>query len=677
MNPKKESTGTDIPVDTRERGQNDPRDNKYREMVQDGQELGRENLEDKFQSMKLGGNAKETQDISGNRQMSCEEQGLLETLNHCLFVNSSDKSDYFPLKIFVEGQERDIQKALSGKREKLNWDGQVITLTRKQQADEVVKSLLEHKIQVDFDYSNFISYPGNLFVRNLSDKMIDYDRLYDFFQDNSKYKSLQDINIFNSVEDDVFAIIKFQNYLDVDHLLTNLHVSENPFNTDPKVPLYLNKYISKRERKFKTTESSLASDNLNNFSTIYLENLPEFFQEKPVSLQTMNDFISKFAIFSKVDSIYFPVIQVDETSVRPMKFGFISFQVRENLHVKVLECLYYLNNLGFDEFMRFSADDLYDIQQDLHKKDPETNNIQGLRITIGQHKHNHYLYQYQTNQFLSYESGNTSIRFLDLSLHNNIISTFSKFVNYQETNIYVNNFPIVFENNDSLWEKFWLQFGDSIKSAKIIKPQFYTKRDDVELGKIGFVFYRDLKMALRAILLTNNKLITFANFKKVLIQTSFSIQKNNHHHQRFSYPTNNVAPGNNNSSFYPKRTSLPMANDFYFMQPFTTPPFSAPGFMPPAPPPQVSGSTPQNNSNGSEFFQFYNPFFYPFNYNYLPVEGDHQREGSSGNSSPQLTYYFPYYQFSPIKESPNQTLSGSSSAKLIAKRPSHKRKNGK
>lgn len=677
MNPKKESTGTDILVDTKERRQKSNRDSKYKEMEQDDREQGKENLEGKFQSMKLGGNAEEKPKINSSNQMSCEEQGFLETLNHCLFENSSDKSDYFPLKIIVEGSDYEIEKALSGRREKLNLDGRVITLTRKQQADDVVKTLLEHKLQVDFDYSNFISYPGNLFVRNLSDKMIDYDRLYDFFQSNCKYKSLQDINIFNSVEDDVFAIIKFQNYLDVDHLLTNLHVNENPFNTDPKVPLYLNKYISKRERKFKTTENTLASDNLNNFSTIFLENLLEFFLEEPVSLEVMNDFVNKFAIFTKVDSIYFPVIQVDQASVRPMKFGFISFQMRENLHLKVLECLYYLNNLGFDEFMRFSADDLYDIQQDLHKKEPEISNPLGLRITIGQHKHNHYLYQYQTNQFLSFESGNINIRFLDLSLHNHIISTFSKFVNYQETNIYVNNFPIVFENNDSLWEKFWLQFGDSIKSAKIIKPQFYTKRDDVELGKIGFVFYRDLKMALRAILLTNNKLITFANFKKVLIQTSFSIQKNNHHHQRFSYPTNNAAPGNNNPSFYPKRTSLPMANDFYFMQPFTAPPFSAPGFMPPAPPPPppISGSTPQNNSNGSEFFQFYNPFFYPLNYNYLPVEGEHQKEGSSGNSSPQLAYYFPYYQFSPIKESPNQNLSGGSSIKSIAKKPSHKKKN--
>ena len=100
------------------------------------------------------------------------------------------------------------------------------------------------------------------------------------------------------------------------------------------------------------------------------------------------------------------------------------------------------------------------------------------------------------------------------------INQFSRSLNYQETNIYVNNLPIVFNNDDCTWESFWSQFG-IIKSAKIIKPQFYHEyEDDHKSGKIGFVFYKTFKMAIRAILMTNNKVVNVGHYNPIVIQSS-------------------------------------------------------------------------------------------------------------------------------------------------------------
>jgi len=179
-----------------------------------------------------------------------------------------------------------------------------------------------------------------------------------------------------------------------------------------------------------------------------------------------------------------------------------------------------------------------------------------------------------------------------------------------------------------------LQFGNCIKSAKIIKPQFYSKKNDVELGKIGFVFYKDFKMALRAILLTNNKLISFGNFKKVFVQTSFAIQKNNHNHQRPSLPSNYYQTHNTPNN-YSKRFSLPTITDYnYYLQPPSVP---------------VPPTTPAGNP--SDYINFFNPYMYPINYPYMPLDRDSSPTDDTNypeTISPPLNYYYqPYYQFPP------------------------------
>lgn len=576
----------------------------------------------------------------GSKEENEQYRGLgseefLQSLNNCLFTETGDQVDNFPLKIIVEkGHLSEANECIED--DDFMFSGDLgISFTNKGDADRVVTKLLDCGIEVTFNYADFISHPGNLFIKNLSDELINYDRLFEYFQKNSRYHSLVDINIFNSVEDDIFAILKFLNYLDVDYILKNLDANKNPFNINANVPIYLNKYISKKERKLKYTESSAVSENLNNYNTIVIENLNDFLNDYNPDVSMIETFLSKFEIFHRIESIYFPIIQTSDNNFNLLNFGFINFEVNENLNFNVLRCLYYLNDLSFAQFMKFGPDDAYNLEQDLCKPDlvPSTEYV-NLKVSIGQHKHNHYLYQCQTNQLLCLQNNRLVLKYLDISLYNILLNSFSKFVNYQETNIYVNNLPVIFENDDRLWEKFWLQFGNCIKSAKIIKPQFYSKKNEVELGKIGFVFYKDFKMALRAILLTNNKLISFGNFKKVFVQTSFAIQKNNHNHQRPSLPSNYYQTRNPQNN-YSKRFSLPTITDYnYYPQPPSVP----------VPPTAPAG-------NPSDYMNFFNPYMYPFNYPYMPFDKDLSPTEDASypeNISPPLNYYYqPYYQFPP------------------------------
>lgn len=577
-----------------------------------------------------GANSGDGGQIGGRRRSG--DDAFVESLNNCLFNRIETPGDVFPLKISVAAEDRKRAEECLKDYNLTFTDALELTFANKDEADRAVRKLLDEGLALTFNYSSFISHPGNLFIKNLSDELINYDRLFEYFQSNSKYQSLVDINIFNSVEDDVFAILKFQNYLDVDYIIANINVNENPFNVNDSVPLYLNKYISKKERKLKYTDSSVVSENLNKYNTIVIENINDFLNNYNPDLTLVERFLSKFEIFNKIESIYFPVIQTSDNNFTFLNFGFINFEINDNLNINVLKCLYYLSNLSFEQFMKFSPEDAYNIEQDLCKADhPPSSDKVNLKLSIGQHKHNHYLYQYQTNQFLYLHQQKLLVKYLDLSMHNMLLNSFSRFVNYQETNIYVNNFPIIFENDDRLWEKFWLQFGDNVKSAKIIKPQFYSRKNEVELGKIGFVFYSDFRMALRAILLTNNKLINFKSFKKILVQTSFAIQKNNHNHQRPSLPTNYHQAHNPLNSYF-KRFSLPTITDYNYYIPQSVP-------VPPTAP----------TGNSSDYINFYNPYMYQFNYPYVPFDKDlspNEDPRLPENVSPPLNYYYqPYYQF--------------------------------
>ena len=141
----------------------------------------------------------------GSKEENEQYRGLgseefLQSLNNCLFTETGDQVDNFPLKIIVEkGHLSEANECIED--DDFMFSGDLgISFTNKGDADRVVTKLLDCGIEVTFNYADFISHPGNLFIKNLSDELINYDRLFEYFQKNSRYHSLVDINIFNSVE---------------------------------------------------------------------------------------------------------------------------------------------------------------------------------------------------------------------------------------------------------------------------------------------------------------------------------------------------------------------------------------------------------------------------------------------------------------------------------------------
>lgn len=571
---------------------------------------------------------------------------LLDHLNACIFdaplLKSAspalDVGGPFPLRVNVIDCDPEKLKLTIGlvlqQVDVSPFDSGVeLRCNKKVNADELVVKLIENNQKFTLDYSDFISHPGNLFVKNLSSSLISDDTLFEFFQDRSCYKSLSNVNIFNNSDDSLFAILKFDNYLDVDFLIENLDASHNPFHHVPSVPLYVNKYISKRERKLKSEDFQPASsqspthgESVNLYNTIVVENLGEFFDYSP-TFELLGQFLSKFEMFQKIESVYFPLTKVAEQDVSVSNFGFIGFEVDGHLNENVLKCLYYLNNLLFEEFMAFENKDIVPISRQT-EFDDKSNSTGTLKISIGQHKHNHYLYQVTGNRMVLNWERNTipTFSYIDMNLHSAAIGKFSKYLNYQETNIYVNNFPVVFENNDKLWETFWKQFGN-IKSAKIIKPQFYSKRSTESTGKIGFVFFESFKLAVRAILLTNEKTINTSltgTSHSVHVKTSFAIQKSNHSSsaptqgQRSSVPNNFLAPTPHN---YMKRFSWPSENYYYSPQPIVSPPLTD--------------------------FNMYAPYVY-YNYPYMVRDlSPHELAGEQGGEPPSGDYVNLYANAQP------------------------------
>ncbi|CAH2354675.1 hypothetical protein CLIB1423_18S01134 [[Candida] railenensis] len=573
-------------------------------------------------------------------------------------------------------------------------------------------------ISLKFNYDSCISHPGNIFIKNLSTNLITEQNLFEHFQQNSKYNSLNSVKLFPQDNNESFAFLNFDNHLDADYLISNSseEAESNPFHHDSRRNIYINRYISRRERKLRQQSKDFVNDELemnfngisitsppvsppaglqtsastashtgagnnansstssnnHDYSTIFIENLGQFITEVNPSIESIERVLNKFEIFGEISSAFFPLVPVEDSNgaqdgtsdFKLANFGYIDFEYSEN-NVNSLKALYYLSDLTTTEFFKFTKKDVYDIKDDmlLVKEDidevtvpaaakdiedlvtvenafadedddqfdlsdgddgtPCTGDSQGststaatsvsiqngsndyigassvkLQLSIGQHKHNSNLYQYNPEQFVFTTGLNfdktSSIETMSPQLHNTILNKFLKKSNYQETNIYVNNFPILFENDDQLWESFWMQFGSNdspnkgIKSARIIKPQFYSGKNgkdnasinsNTSVGKIGFVFYQDFKMALRAILLTNNKSIAKNDDNedhKISISTSFALQKSSHNNSHnnnhsgmpvmnggnssgsFSYGSNN---GNNvhyfNSLPAYKRFSLP------------------------------------------------------------------------------------------------------------------------
>ena len=554
----------------------------------------------------------------------------------------------------------------------------------KQQLDDLIYRLYEAKIEFELDYSKFVSHPGVLFIKNLSTDLVfedndslsdassDYTaserlkkhhKLYQFLNENSHFKSLQDIRLFtndspthgtsnssdnsaSSSSSSAFAIVKFSNYLDVDILIEKLsRHTPNIFNDNPSIPLFLNRYINKRERLSygslsgtshnyiprrdssasmgatpMSTSSSTSSTSQSlrcyyhshphqhqhqhqhqqhhthphphphsgansirssndNFSLIILENLINFFPPN-LTKDKFEQFLYKIKTFgNQIESIYFPIADKGEalTVLHFVDFGYIRFKPSGNFMENTFRMLYYLNELLWDEVMGLDMKNLPPLmekkEEDGDFNDDEGSSNEGsesgndfeeggsssdssgegstpvvinrkLSVTIAQHKHNHYLFSQANQYFLTFNPALLNTKQLPIGINypNPIytINSFIRNVNYQETNLYVNNFSVIFNNDDVTWESFWKQFG-SIKSAKIIKPHFYRDDDSFDgeeqkAGRIGFIFYETFKMAIRAILMTNNKLVQVNNFNPMVIQSSFAIQKSNPNHKAFTLP---------------------------------------------------------------------------------------------------------------------------------------------
>lgn len=455
-------------------------------------------------------------------------------------------------------------------------------------------------------------------------------------------------------------------------------LTPNTFNTNPQVPLFLNRYLNKRERLASFAAHSLniaepgnrffpnikrlslqppypraqtiagcptmmlrgvqSTSNMNNdhFAFIVVQNLHKFFPTETVSMFDFEKFLDVFRSFGNViDSIYFPILinerardkgkeqemekdkvkerivpSLTDKSFKVSDFGYIRFRHNLNLNENTLRILYYLNGLTWLEFKTIDIHCLpqlmdFEVEQEgkNSKMRRESANSEaegssnetseasevndgndsesvngsatdtGISITIAQHKHNHYLFSLANQSYLTcnilHVAGAKPLQVINVNPPNPMytINSFLRAVNYQETNLYVNNLPQIFHNDDVTWESFWLQFG-SIKSAKIIKPQFYAQQgkecsesfsgtgastntissktntavggdnevkdipDDLKKpGKIGFVFYKTFKMSIRAILATNNKVVQMRqhHFAPIVIQSSFAIQKSSPH----------------------------------------------------------------------------------------------------------------------------------------------------
>lgn len=372
-----------------------------------------------------------------------------------------------------------------------------LKLFDKQLASDIIPKLLEVRVDgkkhlLKFDYSNFLNHPNYLFVKNFrKEKKKDSSKIIKYFNELSRFKSLLDIDYSHNN-----LILKFDNFLDCEYLLNS--TVKHPTNNEI---LNINKFT-----KLKRVE-----DSDHDYSIIYIDNLSKFLPKDLKRFdkdfqKTFSTILDKFRLFCHLESMYFPIVNND------LEFGFIK------LHSSDLRILYYLNDLNYEEFMNFT--EIPSIE-DFDDSDTDSDTENGIHITIAQHKHNHLLYQF----YPQYLSGN-SINMSNLSSHQFVINPYLTSTNYQETNIYVTNFPMVFNNNDEIWSKFWSKFG-SINSAKIIKPHYYSHSNHT-VGKIGFVFFKNFKMCIKAILMTNNKVINLGG-ANVIIKTSFAIQKLNRH----------------------------------------------------------------------------------------------------------------------------------------------------
>lgn len=469
------------------------------------------------------------------------QTNFVETISS-LVLSSSGKDSDFPLRIRVPIPQdaRELKNHLTSAG--IAWNSHhselELLLAEKCASDAIVAYLLSHKYVPRFDYSHFASHPGMLYVTGILLKDRDVG---EFFNQKSAHRLLSDVKR-NGHE----AVLRFDNYIDAD-VIAQANFSPNPLGKN----LHVHRY--KKGHEIRPVEPVL--DDSVVYDTIVIENFSDFAGAS--SLDQLGAILDRFRLFLPVSEVFFPITH-DADRIRFKRVGFVGLAPHRDVSSRVLRALYYLNDRTLPEILAFSQSDIYDVTNDVNVPEPVLS-PEGprLKLSIAQRKHNHHLHE--TEQFVRLENGTLSVSdAVEL-----LAPRFTKSANYQETNVYVNNFPIMFGNDDELWGKFWNQFGvGRVKSAKIIKPQFYLKKPDGALGKIGFVFYEEFRMALRAILLTNNKVVRYQDGPAILIQASFAIQKHTHQPQKQKYHSYNYyaesAPKYNGGSYVPVPEYIPL-----------------------------------------------------------------------------------------------------------------------
>lgn len=589
------------------------------------------------------------------------QESFLDTISNLILSNDSKRSykafktSKFPLRINIDiansSNATDSVQAIKNQLTKLDiqWNlvNQLIdfSVSDKDTSSVIINYLLEHRWSMTLDYSHFMTHPGMLFVKGLQQSLNLSENVRKFFSKKSQYGLLAEVNIIGipgeDIGNEVAAILKFDNYLDADKILAQPNTCDNPFG--PK-GLSVSRYISKRERSILLTEGNnyrrshsayaMTNEETVMYDTIVVENFNDFIPGT-LSLEQFETILEKFELFLSIEEVFFPVTNQETDKLRFKKVGFIGLSPDKETSTNLLKSLYYLNDLTLTELLAFSKQDIYDLSKDISNAEQKlTSKSPKLKLSIAQRKHNRHLYENTDSFYVRLNDKVAKVCEPDLNLHESgFINRFVKSFNYQETNVYVNNFPIIFENDDALWAEFWNQFGvDRIKSAKIIKPQFYSKKSNGPLGKIGFVFYEEFKMALRAIILTNNKVIKYQNCPSILIQASFAIQKHSSnsqpsskltqprlHHSNANYHSESETPiptvlGAGCSPF----VSLP---EHYLFHPYTV---SMAPYTSSIPPDRLDG-------DGSDFHRL----------------ADEAEMHLGSNSYPSyFGYYFPYFPYS-------------------------------
>lgn len=448
---------------------------------------------------------------------------FVKTLSKLILEADQD----FPLSVDIvaDGVAEDrlvpLKEYLS--RELCQWEVKPLTvhvfIRLKRKAECFIKYLSEHEWTYLLDYSQFQAHPGLVIVENVS-------------PNSSLPKFILHLNqlcLFLSLLDAKFngdaVILTFDNFLDAEEILT---VDSSEFSEDRSKPLVFKKFTALPKEAL-TSDSFASTGSEGQIDAVAIENAEEFFPSE-LSLEQLKVVLEKFMLFGEVDSICFPVQEISQNAFQIEKTPLIGYRSVPGKKAKVLEALYFLGDLSYEGLLSVTEDSIkvlpdhesFDVQVD--SQEPR------IRLALVQKKHGNQISRSFASDFICYKNGKLVVqREADnREPSSQLFNRFAKPNNYQETNVYVNNLPILFQNDDDLWHRFWNQFGfNGINSAKIIKPQFYTRKHTETVGKIGFVFYKEFKMALRAIIMTNNKEVYYPGSQPVSIQTSFAIQKKN------------------------------------------------------------------------------------------------------------------------------------------------------